>query len=81
MVTNKPVHHLTQYFIRDSRWAEEIQTPASTRRTHTMYECLICHALMSTQRKFSDRTTAQQRQRIADWKVTHSHQLEETWSR
>jgi len=73
MVTDKPVHHLRQYFIRDSRWAEEIQTPADTRKTHTMFECLTCHELLSTRRKFSDNTAQQQRKRINDWKVAHSH--------
>jgi hypothetical protein len=67
------VHHLTQFFIRDSRWAEEVQTPADTRKTHTMFECLTCHALLSTRRKFSDRTAQQQKARITDWKNTHSH--------
>ena len=74
------VHHLRQYFIRDSRWAEEVRQPAATRRSHTIFECLTCHDLMSTERKFSDRTAQQQRARITDWKKIHSHRKENPMS-
>ena len=74
------VHHLTQYYIKDSRWAEESVQPSSTRRSHTVFECLTCHDLMSTERKFSDSTPQQQRARIADWKKIHSHRKENPMS-
>lgn len=65
------LQHLHQAYIRQgTHWAEEKCYPADDRRGYTAFECLGCHDLELSRRRFNE-TGKARNERMRVWKRTH----------